>query len=41
MPKGGPKSKEPLALSAIGGSFATLSTVNPASDKQSWMLKKL
>ena len=39
MSKGGPKAKEPLALSAIGSSFATLSKFNPDSDKQRWHLK--
>ena len=35
----GPKTKEPLALSAIGSSFATLAKFNPDSDKQRWHLK--
>ena len=35
----GPKTKEPLALSAIGSSFATLAKLNPDSDKQRWHLK--
>jgi arabinan endo-1,5-alpha-L-arabinosidase len=39
MPKAVPNSKEPLALSAIGSSFATLSKFDPASDKQRWLLK--
>ena len=39
MPKSMPNSKEPLALSAIGSSFATLSKFDPASDKQRWLLK--
>ena len=33
-----PKSK-PLALSAIGSSFATLSKFDPKSDKQRWWIK--
>ena len=33
-----PKSK-PLALSAIGASFATLSKFDPKSDKQHWLIK--
>ncbi len=39
MPKTVPNSNEPLALSAIGGSFATLARFNPDSDKQRWLLK--
>jgi arabinan endo-1,5-alpha-L-arabinosidase len=39
MPKSVPNSKEPLALSAIGSSFATLAKFNPDSDKQRWLLK--
>lgn len=39
MPKSVPNQKEPLALSAIGSSFATLSRFDPASDKQRWFLK--
>ena len=35
----GPKTKEPLALSAIGSSSATLARFNPDSDKQRWHLK--
>jgi arabinan endo-1,5-alpha-L-arabinosidase len=37
--KVGPKKKQPLALSAIGSSFATLAKFNPDSDKQRWHLK--
>jgi hypothetical protein len=33
--------KAPLALSAIGSSFATLEKFDPASDKQRWLLKAL
>jgi arabinan endo-1,5-alpha-L-arabinosidase len=39
MTKTGPTSKEPLALSAIGSSFATLAKFNPESAKQRWLLK--
>lgn len=31
--------REPLALSAVGSSFATLSKFDPASDKQRWLFK--
>ena len=37
--KPGPRAKEPLALSAIGSSFATLARFDPASDKQRWHFK--
>ncbi|HXE63116.1 MAG TPA: hypothetical protein VN519_06220 [Bryobacteraceae bacterium] len=39
MPKSIPNSAQPLALSAVGSSFATLSKFDPSSDKQRWMLK--
>ncbi len=39
MPKSIPNSKEALALSAVGSSFATLAKFDPKSDKQRWMLK--
>ena len=39
MPKPGPNTKEPLALSAIGSSSATLAKVNPDGDKQRWFFK--
>ncbi len=39
MPKAVPNSKEPLALSAVGSSFATLSKFDPKSDKQRWLFK--
>lgn len=39
MPKSVPNSKDPLALSAIGSSFATLARFDPASDKQRWHFK--
>jgi arabinan endo-1,5-alpha-L-arabinosidase len=39
MPKAVPNSKTPLALSAVGASFATLARFDPASDKQRWLLK--
>lgn len=35
----GSKSKGPLALSAIGSSFATLARFDPESDKQRWRFK--
>ena len=39
MPKSVPDAKEPLALSAIGSSFATLAKFTPGSEKQQWLLK--
>ena len=39
MPKSVPNSKEALALSAVGSSFATLAKFDPKSDKQRWLLK--
>jgi len=39
MPKAGPNSKEPLSLSAVGSSLATLARFDPASEKQRWILK--
>jgi arabinan endo-1,5-alpha-L-arabinosidase len=39
MPKSVPNAKEPLALSAIGSSFATLSKFNPASDRHRWLIQ--
>ena len=39
MPKAIPNSKEALALSAVGSSFATLAKFDPVSDKQHWLLK--
>ena len=39
MPKAIPNSQTPLALSAVGSSFATLAKFDPASDKQRWLLK--
>jgi arabinan endo-1,5-alpha-L-arabinosidase len=39
MPKTVPNSTEPLALSAVGSSFATLAKFDPKSDKQRWNLK--
>ena len=39
MPKAIPDSKQGLALSAVGSSFATLSKFDPASEKQRWLLK--
>ena len=39
MPKAVPNSKESLALSAVGSSFATLAKFDSKSDKQRWNLK--
>src|SRR5947209_8580752 len=39
VPKSAGNSKEPLALSAVGNSFATLSKFDPKSDKQRWLIK--
>ena len=39
MPKAVPNWKEPVALSAVGASFATLSKFDPKSDVQHWLLK--
>jgi arabinan endo-1,5-alpha-L-arabinosidase len=39
MPKAVPNANQPLALSAIGNSFATLARFNPDSDKQRWLFK--
>jgi arabinan endo-1,5-alpha-L-arabinosidase len=39
MPKAVPKTKERLALSAIGASSVTLARFNPGSDKQRWLIK--
>ncbi|MBN2000838.1 family 43 glycosylhydrolase [candidate division KSB1 bacterium] len=39
LPKAVPNSSEPLALSAVGHSFATLAEVDPAGDKQRWLFK--
>ena len=39
VPKSVSNSKKPLALSAIGSSFATLATFDPKSDEQRWLLK--
>jgi arabinan endo-1,5-alpha-L-arabinosidase len=39
MPKSVPNSKEALALSAVGSSFATLAKFDPKSDKQRWLIK--
>ena len=39
MPNSIPNSKETLALSAIGSSFATLSKFDPKSEKQRWLIK--
>ncbi|HSP67292.1 MAG TPA: family 43 glycosylhydrolase [Bryobacteraceae bacterium] len=39
VPNSVPGSKEPLSLSAVGSSFATLAKFDPASEKQHWILK--
>lgn len=39
MPKAVPNSKEELALSAVGSSFATLAKFDPKSEKQRWNIK--
>jgi arabinan endo-1,5-alpha-L-arabinosidase len=39
VPKSAGTAKEPLALSAVGNSFATLSKFDPKSDKQRWLIK--
>ena len=39
MPKSIPNSKEQLALSAVGSSFATLAKFDPKSDRQRWLFK--
>jgi arabinan endo-1,5-alpha-L-arabinosidase len=39
MPKSVPKWNEPVALSAVGSSFATLSRFDSGSDKYRWLLK--
>jgi arabinan endo-1,5-alpha-L-arabinosidase len=39
MPKSAEKTQQPLALSAIGSSFATLSRFDPASHKERWHFK--
>jgi arabinan endo-1,5-alpha-L-arabinosidase len=39
MPKSAPNSKESLAVSAVGSSFATLAKFEPASDRQRWLFK--
>jgi len=39
MAKSVPNSKEALALSAVGSSFATLAKFDPKSEKQRWVLK--
>jgi arabinan endo-1,5-alpha-L-arabinosidase len=40
VPKAESTQKAPLALSAVGSSFATLSKFDPKSDKQHWLLKR-
>ena len=38
-PKETPNTREPLVLSAVGSSFATLARFDPVSEKQRWLLK--
>jgi arabinan endo-1,5-alpha-L-arabinosidase len=38
-PKAIPNAKEPIVLSAVGSSFATLGKFDPSGDKQRWLLK--
>ena len=40
MPKSMPNSKEPVALTAVGGSTPTLARFDPASDKARWNFRK-
>ena len=40
MPKSMPNSKEPMALTAVGGSTPTLARFDPKSDKARWNFKK-
>src|ERR1035441_4550460 len=40
MPKAMPDSKEPMALTAVGGSTPTLAKFDPKSDKPRWNFKK-
>jgi arabinan endo-1,5-alpha-L-arabinosidase len=40
MPKAAPQLKQPMALSAIGSSTATLAPFSPDSDRQRWWLKR-
>ena len=39
MPKVASPANKPLALSAVGSSFATLAKFDPASDKHRWLFK--
>jgi arabinan endo-1,5-alpha-L-arabinosidase len=39
MPKSAANAKESPAISAVGGSFATLAKFDPAGDKQRWLFK--
>ena len=40
MPKSVPNSKEPMALTAVGGSTPTLAKFDPKSDKARWTFKR-
>jgi arabinan endo-1,5-alpha-L-arabinosidase len=39
MPKAVPNTTQPLALSAVGSSFATLAKFDPSGEKQRWLIK--
>ena len=39
MPKSVPNSKDAMALTAIGASFATLEKFDPSNNKQRWLVK--
>jgi arabinan endo-1,5-alpha-L-arabinosidase len=39
MPKAVPNSKDPMALTAVGGSTVTLAKFDPKSDKARWNFK--
>jgi arabinan endo-1,5-alpha-L-arabinosidase len=39
MPKAIPNLKQPLAISAVGSSFATFAGFDTRSEKQRWLLK--
>ena len=41
MPKSAPNSKEPVVLTAVGGSTPTLAKFDPKSDKSRWNFKRL
>jgi len=41
LPRAASESKEPLTLSAVGSSFATLRKFDPDGDKQRWTFKAI